>query len=70
LFICYNNLDDYLINYDRLLYVLNVNSMKNPTFTGLENRWRRRDPVNRNCKTVGFSVRVFTDSARDGLSIT
>jgi hypothetical protein len=42
---CCNNLDDYLINYDRLLYVLHMNSMKNPAFTGSENGWRRTEPV-------------------------
>jgi hypothetical protein len=44
LFMCCNNLDDYLINYDRLLYVLHINSMKNPTFTGSESAGAEQSP--------------------------
>jgi hypothetical protein len=87
LFICSSNLYDYFINYDRLLYVLHMNYMKIPTFTGSKNRWRRTEPVLQfwlrallcasdypTRKYVfgelnsGFSVRVFTGSARDALS--
>jgi hypothetical protein len=85
---CCNNLNDYLINYDRLLYVLYMNSMKNPAFTGSENGWRRTEPVTKTEKLAlfcashfparkhefgalnsRFSVRVFTGSARDALSV-
>jgi hypothetical protein len=45
LFMCCNNLDDYLINYDQLLYVLHMNSIKNSAFTGSEAAGVEQSPL-------------------------